>query len=226
MAFGFSSVLNAAHSKHHSGHERRGRDGRFHGRYNRAGLTTTGTKGERFAYFGGQKIGELLFGVLLGASQAYGDPLFFSSDPAKAMGPKLFGALVLNGVEAVQLWKGWSLSGLLGSKLGVAADGVIAGGASACWSIYAFDNSNTYFAAKIEQSKGGGATKGVDYSGERRQLHAPSPAAVSPVHRGGENAASRAAESVRKNEFQARMNQADGLAEKARQNPMFRYSFD
>lgn len=225
--FGFASTLNAAHKKAKSHRELRGRDGRFHGRTNRAGLTTAGTAKDRLLYFGGQKIGELGFGVALGAMQAYGDPLFFSSDPAKAMGPKLLGSILLNGIEFMQLLKGWSLARFLGPTGGAIGDGVIAGGASACWSIYAFDNSNTYFAAKIEQSKGGTGTAGLDYGErERRQLYAPSHVRqeVSPAAVAGEPAALRAADNARKADFERRTAEAQGLVQKARSMPIFRQS--
>lgn len=216
--FGISG-LNAAHhklAKTHHGHEHRGRDGRFHGRYNRAGAVTSGSAAERMTYFAGKKAGEAGAGIALGAMQAYGDPLFFSSDPTKAMGPKLLGSIVFSIAEVIQLWKGWSFGRVFGEKAGCFVDGTVSGLGSGCWSVWTFDNSNTYFAAKIEQANsaaGGTGTKGVDYTAERRRLHAPQASGQLPVGRAAESAAQQ----VRRQEFQGRMSEAEAVGARARQ---------
>jgi len=176
MSFGLSA-MNATRG-HHLAHY-------SHSHHNRQEAHEGGTKKEARAthgtYFLGQKLFEFGVAGWLGYMEGYsGEPMFFSSNPATAVGLKFLGLVVLNTVEIARIWFDHSFQNQLGAKAGAFFDGALAGTTSAftvAWTYdYANSAGNAKRAAETPATPPAKTTGGVDYSKSRpRQLGAPAP---------------------------------------------------
>lgn len=157
-------LMNAAGHGHHRSHHHNRQEG---------GEPTKKEADEHrkhhVGYFIGQKLAEGVVGSLLGYIEGHGgEPMFFSSDPSKAVGLKALGALITNAIEFARIWFSHSFG-----KYGVGGsvfDGVACGTASAFWVAWCYDNANTYGSAKRAAEAKTAASGGVDYSKTERQL--------------------------------------------------------
>ena len=143
------------------------------------------TKGQAFAHLGAQKFVEGILAFALGALDAGGgEPQFLTSaaDPNAGFGLKALLAFLFNGAQIGFLATGWTPSKKIGGALGAAADGALAGAASASWITFAYAQGNLFGTARATA-----ATKGVelDYTQQPHMLpvhHSPpAPRAVDPV---------------------------------------------
>lgn len=133
-------------------------------------------------YFVGQKFGEVVMGGLLGYWEGHdGEPMFFSSDPTKAVGLKFLGTVVSNIVEFVRIWIGEKamVEHHMPGALGAGIDGALRGISSAFTVAFVYDQANTYGAAKRAQEKASTTTSGLNYADQKKkELPAAQPSAA------------------------------------------------
>lgn len=123
-------------------------------------------------YFAGQKFGEVVVGGLLGYWEGHdGEPMFFSSDPTKAVGLKFLGTVVSNIVEFVRIWIGEKamVEHHMPGFWGAAVDGALRGVSSAFTVAFVYDQANTYGAAKRAQEKASTTTSGLNYADQKKK---------------------------------------------------------